>query len=247
MGCAPEENTAARSRCDRRRDGSRHYRPTDLETRREGEKGAARYRGCGRQITSSRPAFVHVKGAPGCGNRSPELRASPRRGGNGHRWTALLELRRKHIEIASDADRLTRWFRSGPSDNPSRRERHQPRHGKSGSHETRRWREKDSNPRSPRRGQHFFETSPEAEEVRFATDSLLEGAGFEPSVPRDSDDGFSLDLSGPTPFGERPTVRIPLGPPPECALPVRRRGFSSRCRRNQRSHGKTRPPRPGGV
>jgi hypothetical protein len=70
-------------------------------------------------------------------------------GGNGHRWTALLELRRKHIEIASDADRLTRWFRSGPSDNPSRRERHQPRHGKSGSHETRRWREMDSNPRSP--------------------------------------------------------------------------------------------------
>jgi hypothetical protein len=106
-------------------------------------------RGCGRQITSSRPAFVHVKGAPGCGNRSPELGASPRRGGNGHRWTALLELRRKHIEIASDADRLTRWFRSGPSDNPSRRERHQPRHGKSGSHETRRWRERDSNPRSP--------------------------------------------------------------------------------------------------
>ena len=26
---------------------------------------------------------------------------------------------------------------------------------------TRRWREKDSNPRSPRRGQHFFETAPE--------------------------------------------------------------------------------------
>jgi len=49
---------------------------------------------------------------------------------------------------------------------------------------TPRWREKDSNPRSPRRGQHFFETSPEAEEVRFATDSLLERAGFEPSVPR---------------------------------------------------------------
>jgi len=39
-------------------------------------------------------------------------------------------------------------------------------------------------PLSPRRGQHFFETSPEAEEVRFATDSLLEGDGFEPSVPR---------------------------------------------------------------
>jgi len=38
-------------------------------------------------------------------------------------------------------------------------------------------------PLSPRRGQHFFETSPEAEEVRFATDSLLEEAGFEPSVP----------------------------------------------------------------
>src|ERR1700730_17917894 len=71
-------------------------------------------------------------------------------GGNGHRWTALLELRRKHIEIASDADRLTRWFRSGPTDNPSRRERHQPRHGKSGSHETRRWWEVDSNPRSRR-------------------------------------------------------------------------------------------------
>jgi hypothetical protein len=36
-------------------------------------------RGCGRQISSSRPAFVHVKGAPRCGNRSPELGASPRR------------------------------------------------------------------------------------------------------------------------------------------------------------------------
>jgi hypothetical protein len=49
---------------------------------------------------------------------------------------------------------------------------------------TRRWREKDSNPRSPRRGQHFFETSPEAEEVRFATDPLLEEADLPPMIKR---------------------------------------------------------------
>ena len=52
-------------------------------------------------------------------------------------------------------------------------------------------------PLSPRRGQHFFETSPEAEEVRFATDSLLEGDGFEPSVPRQKDNAFR-DSSFPT-------------------------------------------------
>ena len=50
-------------------------------------------------------------------------------------------------------------------------------------------------------------------EIPRETDCPLEGDGFELSVPRDSDDGFSLELSGPTPFGERPTVRIPLGPP----------------------------------
>jgi hypothetical protein len=37
--------------------------------------------------------------------------------------------------------------------------------------------------RTCRRGPHLFETSPEAEEVRFATDSPVEGAGFVPSVP----------------------------------------------------------------
>ena len=100
-------------------------------------------------------------------------------GGNGHRWTALLELRRKHIEIASDADRLTRWFRSGPSDNPSRRERHQPRHGKSGPHETRRWREKDSNPRSPAR-ETTLRDRLLIEEVRFAEDSPVGGGDSNP-------------------------------------------------------------------
>jgi hypothetical protein len=33
--------------------------------------------------------------------------------------------------------------------------------GGAGSHMTRRWREMDSNPRSPRKGQHFFETAAE--------------------------------------------------------------------------------------
>jgi len=43
-------------------------------------------------------------------------------------------------------------------------------------------------------------------------------AGFRVSlwsrVPRDRDDGFSLELSGPTPSRERLTVRAPFAPPP---------------------------------
>jgi hypothetical protein len=63
----------------------------------------------------------------------------------------------------------------------------------SGSHMTRRWREQDSNPRSPERetGQRSSAApiliaerrQKDPEEVRFAADSPLEGDGFEPSVP----------------------------------------------------------------
>src|ERR1700732_560805 len=45
-----------------------------------------------------------------------------------------------------------------------------------------RWREKDSNPRSPAR-ETTLRDCLLIEEVRFALDSPLEGAGFEPSVP----------------------------------------------------------------
>jgi hypothetical protein len=74
-----------------------------------------------------------------------------------------------------------------------------------------------------------------APKVRFASDSLLEGDGSEPSVPRDKDDRFHSTSPGPTPFGERATVRIPLAPPQN--LPYRCVGAT------RRSHGKTRPPR----
>src|SRR6202011_1789133 len=47
---------------------------------------------------------------------------------------------------------------------------------------TRRWREKDSNPRSPAR-ETTLRDCLLIEEVRFALDSPLEGTGFEPSVP----------------------------------------------------------------
>jgi hypothetical protein len=43
------------------------------DTCREGEKGAARCSKSRKPIPSSRPAFVYVKGAPGCGNRSSEF------------------------------------------------------------------------------------------------------------------------------------------------------------------------------
>jgi hypothetical protein len=52
----------------------------------------------------------------------------------------------------------------------------------SGSHMTRRWREKDSNPRSPAR-ETTLRDCLLIEEVRFAADSPLEGDGFELSVP----------------------------------------------------------------
>src|SRR5712671_8118854 len=39
--------------------------PTDFQRCREGEKGAARYSKSRKPISSSTPAFVHVKGAPG--------------------------------------------------------------------------------------------------------------------------------------------------------------------------------------
>src|ERR1700676_5418571 len=58
----------------------------------------------------------------------------------------------------------------------------------SGSHMTRRWREKDSNPRSPAR-ETTLRDCLLIEEVRFALDSPLEGEGFEPSVP-ETDSAF---------------------------------------------------------
>src|SRR5260221_2961018 len=66
---------------------------------------------------------------------------------------------------------------------------------KSGSHVTRRWREKDWNRRSPAR-ETTLQDCLLIEEVRFAADSPLEGRGFEPSVPvrerRESDESISL-------------------------------------------------------
>ena len=53
---------------------------------------------------------------------------------------------------------------------------------------TRRWREKDSNPRSPAR-ETTLRDCLLIEEVRFALDSPLEGAGFEPSVPLAASEG----------------------------------------------------------
>src|SRR6267142_1735322 len=51
---------------------------------------------------------------------------------------------------------------------------------------TRRWREQDSNPRSPARETTLRDCLLIAK-VRFAADSPLEGDGFEPSVPRGRD------------------------------------------------------------
>ena len=65
-------------------------------------------------------------------------------------------------------------------------------------------------------------------------------ADSNPRSRDDSDDGFRLN-SGLARFGEthRPS---PSRSAAECGLPLRRRGFIE-MRRNQRSHGKTRPPR----
>jgi hypothetical protein len=56
--------------------------PTDFQRCREGEKGAARYSKSQKPISSSTPAFVHVKGAPGMGKSLAELvDANDRRSG----------------------------------------------------------------------------------------------------------------------------------------------------------------------
>jgi hypothetical protein len=69
------------------------------------------------------------------------------------------------------------------------------------------------------------------------TDSALEGDGFEPSVPRDSDDPFSLEFPGPAPFGKTHWSESVLLRHRMC-LTSAAQGISSRCRRSRRSHGK---------
>ena len=70
---------------------------------------------------------------------------------------------------------------------------------KSRQRPTLRWREMDSNPRSPAR-ETTLRDCLLIEEVRFAADSLLEGAGFEPSVPRL---GVSSVVAPTTPTGPK--------------------------------------------
>ena len=56
--------------------------PTNFQRCREGEKGAARYSKSRKPISSSTPAFVHVKGAPGMQKSLAELvDANDRRSG----------------------------------------------------------------------------------------------------------------------------------------------------------------------
>src|SRR4030081_2838969 len=85
-----------------------------------------------------------------------------------------------------------------------------------------RWREKDSNPRSPAR-ETTLRDCLLIEEVRFALDSPLEGDGFEPSVPRQKDNTFET-----YPRAVHRTDSPVEGPGFEPSVPVR--GAASRGR-----------------
>src|SRR5712671_41393 len=70
------------------------------------------------------------------------------------------------------------------------------------------------------------------EKVRFALDSPLERAGFEPSVPRDRDDGFRSNSPARRLPERDPRSRILLAPPQKLSYRCVALGdFIYRCRR----------------